>query len=100
MDTSVSVPVRAGKKERDQMVEAYHQYLVKTDGEPGADGTTLALREQGMERLRSQRVSYRGPVTDERFLAEYHRRAPGADTPKELLLLLAFVKINSQEAFA
>jgi hypothetical protein len=100
MSATVATPVRAGKRERGELVEAYERYLVERDGVPGPDGRTLSLREPIMQRLAEQTVRYRGPVDATIFLSEYHRRTPGADTPKELLLLLAFVKINAQEAFA
>jgi hypothetical protein len=98
--TAVGLPVRAGREEREQLIEAYGRYLVERDGAPGADGETLFLREQGMQRLRAQRVRYRGPADEAAFRHLYGGGRIEADTPPELLLLSAFVKINSQEAFA
>jgi hypothetical protein len=100
METTVAMPVRVGRNEREQLVGHYEQFLLRTDGQPGADGKTFTLREQAMQRLQSQRVRYTGPVDEAMFHREYHSRAPAAETPPEMLLLLAYVKINAQEAFA
>jgi hypothetical protein len=98
--TAVGLPVRAGRQERAQLIQAYRRYLEDRDGTPGADGQTLSRRELDMRRLRAQRVRYDGPADEAMFRHLYHGGRLDADTPPELLLLLAFVKINSQEAFA
>jgi len=100
MTALVASPVRAGRNEREQMVQAYQQYLRSNDGELLPDGRSFSLREAAMDRLEGQQVRYRGPVDEALFRAGYHQRSPAAETPPELLLLLAFVKANAQEAFA
>jgi hypothetical protein len=98
--TAVGIPVRAGRNEREQMVAAYARYLADHDGTPGADGQTLSRREEQMQRLRAQRVRYRGPGDEAMFRHLYHGGRLERDTPPEIVLLLAYVKANSQEAFA
>jgi hypothetical protein len=97
MGSEVAIAVRAGPQEREQLCAAYERYLIDRDGTPGPDGETLSLREEQMRRLRSQRVRYTGPTDEALFIQRYYQ--PG-DAPPELQLLLAFVKINAQEAFA
>ncbi len=100
MGSEVVVPVRAGRQEREQLCAAYERYLVDRDGTPGDDGETLSLREPQMARLRAQRVRHSGPADADQFRELYLRYRPEAGASAEMRLLLAFVKINSQEAFA
>lgn len=100
MTALMASPLRAGRNEREQLVQAYEDYLRTNDGEPLPDGRSFSRREVAMDRLERQQVRYRGPVDEALFDAAYHQRSPAADTPRELLLLLTFVKINAQEAFA
>jgi hypothetical protein len=100
MSTTVCSPLRAGTTERDQILSAYMQYLDRRDGETAADGQTLSLREESVRRLRAQPVRWAGKLDPELFQQQYRRFSRDRETPPEMLLLLAFVKINSHEAFA
>lgn len=100
MNTSVSVPLRIGKNEREQIVSEYMKFLDRRDGETLPDGKTLSVREEDMNRLRAQKVRFDGEVDRDLFAAQYQRFSRDRETPPELMLLLAFVKINSHEAFA
>jgi hypothetical protein len=100
MNTIVCSPMRAGAAEREQLLGAYMQYLDRRDGETAADGQTLSFREESLRALRAQRVRWPGHVDPTLFQEQYAKFSPGRETPPEVLLLLAFVKVNSHEAFA
>ena len=100
MNETVATPLRAGRQEREQLIGAYEQYLLARDGVLGTDGTTFDRREQTMHALGQQTVRYRGPVDEVAFRQGYEQRDPHPDTDQEMLLLLAYLKINAQEAFA
>lgn len=100
MNNLVCDPMRAGTVEREQILGAYMQYLDKRDGETAADGQTLSFREDSLRALRAQRVRWPGHVDPALFQEQYAKYSPDRETPPEVLLLLAFVKMNSHEAFA
>jgi hypothetical protein len=100
MNTPVSEPLRSGKAERQQVIADYMTYLDRRDGPLCADGETLTFREDSMRRLRDQKVRWQGTLDHELFQQQYARFSPARPTPDDMLLLLAFVKINSHEAFA
>jgi hypothetical protein len=96
----VCSPMRAGMVEREEILSAYMDYLDRRDGETAADGITLSKREESVHRLRAQTVRWAGALDQTLFEQQYERFSPTRDTPPEMLLVLAFVKINSHEAFA
>lgn len=100
MANLVCEPLRSGKAERSQALAAYSAYLRDHDGDVTEDGNRLTKREEAMARLSSQRVRYDGPVQADLFRVQYEKFSPSRETPRELLLLLAFTKVNSHEAFA
>ena len=100
MTTSVCTPLKVGSVERDELLTEYMRYLDRRDGETAADGETLARREESLARLRAQKVRFTGEVDLQLFNDQYQRFSHSRKTPPELMLLLAFVKINSHEAFA
>jgi hypothetical protein len=100
MANAVCTPMRAGRLERAQILSSYMQYLDRRDGETGPDGKTLSFREDSLHRLRAQRVRWAGKADAALFAQQYQRFSPERETPPEMLLLLAFVKINSHEAYS
>jgi hypothetical protein len=100
MSTTVCSPLRAGLPEREQILGAYMDYLDRRDGATAADGQTLTNREESVKQLRAQRVRWPGHLDRTLFDQQYRKFSADRQTPPEMLLLLAFVKINSHEAFA
>jgi hypothetical protein len=78
--------------------EAYRQFLANRDGEIDLERRTLAKRELGMERYRNPLSRVREANRD-LFRDQYRNFDRKRDTPKELLLLIALVKVNAAESY-
>lgn len=100
LTASLTTPFAGGRKHRDEMIDAYSKFLARRDGEPDHEAHTLTKREEGMARLGAQTVRFSGRVDEELFQDQYQQFSADRETPPEILLLLAFVKINANEAYA
>lgn len=77
---------------------AYQKFLVDRDGVLDVDKNQLSRREERM--LRYERpLSRIREIDRELFAVQYTSFNPKVETPRELLLLVALVKINAAEAF-
>src|SRR5579883_2417661 len=84
---------------RGEQRRAYRAYLAARDGEPDLSRRTLARREEAMARFRVPSRDAVGRADPALFEAQYRAFDARRATPRELLLLLAFVKINGAEAY-
>ncbi len=83
---------------RRENLAAYRRFLADRDGVMDIEKRQLSRREQGM--LRYERpLSRIRDIDRELFAAQYDSFNPKVETPPELLLLLALLKINGAEAF-
>jgi hypothetical protein len=87
-------------REREEGIRAYAAFLAARDGEPDFDRRILARREATMERMARTPVRWSGQVDPALFAAQYRRFDRSRGTPREVLLLLTFLKINANEAYA
>jgi hypothetical protein len=85
--------------ERRERLRAYDAFIALRDGEPDFERRTLTLREPIMRRFESSSIRYPGPVDETLFRRQLARFDPRLPTPPELLLLLAYVKMNAGEAY-
>ena len=84
----------------DDGLRAYAEYLAKRDGPPDFERRTLAHRERETLRYEQDAVLYDGPF-DHALLARQHRSYDAERaTPPEMQLLLCFLKVNANEAYA
>ena len=88
------------REEVPEQLAAYGAYLAEKDGAPDFSRRTLARREVEMARMESAAVLYEGPFNRDLFEKQHRRYNPKVSTPPELQLLLCFLKINANEAFA
>jgi hypothetical protein len=83
-----------------EKLDAYAAYLAQRDGTPDFEQRTLARREVEMAPLESADACYVGPFDRSLFERQYERYDASRETPPEMQLLLCFMKINANEAFA
>jgi hypothetical protein len=84
----------------DDGLQAYAQYLAARDGAPDFERRTLAHRERDTLRYEHDAPLYDGPF-DHALLERQHRSYDTAlATPPEMQLLLCFLKVNANEAYA
>ncbi|MGH8606044.1 MAG: hypothetical protein ACREX9_01060 [Gammaproteobacteria bacterium] len=88
------------KIEREEKLAALGEFVKHRDGIPDFSKRTLSHREKGLRRFDNTPVLYRGVVDRALFEAQYRHFDQRSSTPRELLLLLTFVKFNNTEAFA
>jgi len=86
--------------ERVDGLRAYEAFLAARDGEPDFVSRTLPLREAAMQRFMTTPLRWSGRIDPQLFASQYRRFDRSRATPPEMLLLLAFVKVNANEAFA
>jgi hypothetical protein len=96
--SSVFEPVPA-RSRRERLAE-YGAFLRERDGEPDLVGRTLSRREAATASFESSPLRYAGRFPSSVFEAQYRRFDPARPTPPEVALLLVFVKINANEAYA
>ena len=77
----------------------YGAFIARRDGEPDFERRTLAHREDIMQRFASSPVRYPAPIDEPLFRRQLASFDPKLATPPELLLLLAYVKMNAGEAY-
>lgn len=97
MSRSVFTPIPPA--EQKSLLEEYARFLKKRDGEPDFARRTLAHREETTQRF-EQAASLFDGFDHELFAAQYARFDARRPTPAEVLLLLVYVKINANEAYA
>ena len=93
-------PLTLDRRERAARIAAYGSFLEQRDGEPDAAWTSLRRRSEAMRRLSVSTVHFRGAVDADLFREQYLRYSPSRATPDEMLLVLSFVKLNQNEAYA
>jgi hypothetical protein len=77
---------------------AYHQFLIERDGVMDVEKRLLSRREERMAKYERPLSRIRDMDRD-LFAAQYAAFNPKVETPPEMLLLIALVKINGAEAF-
>jgi hypothetical protein len=77
---------------------AYQKFLANRDGVMDVEKRQLSRREERMERY-ERPLSRIRDIDRELFAAQYDSFDSKVDTPPEVLLLVALVKINAAEAF-
>jgi hypothetical protein len=77
---------------------AYQKFLVDRDGAVDIEKRQLSRREERMVRYEKPLSAIRD-IDRELFATQYASFDPKVETPPELLLLVALVKINAAEAF-
>jgi hypothetical protein len=83
---------------RRENLASYREFLLNRDGAKDLDKRQLSRREEGM--LRYERPLSRIRAIDhDLFAAQYKAFDPKVETPPELMLLLALVKVNGAEAY-
>jgi hypothetical protein len=83
---------------RDDLFEAYLGFLKDRNGELRADGR-FTHRETWLEQAAQSPISHRRPMDQGEFEASYARFDAKRELSLEHLALLAFVKLNSVEAY-
>ncbi len=86
--------------EREEKLRAYGDFLRTRDGVPDLAKRTLSRREEKLQRFQEAKILYQGVVDQALFEAQYRRFDKRLPTPKEMLLLLTFIKFNDAEAYA
>src|SRR5882672_11097983 len=89
-----ALPVDARREQR----LAYRNFLEARDGAVDIERRTLSRREEGMQRYLTPTSSPR-ELDRDLFDEQYARYDPRREMPREMLLLLALVKINAAEAY-
>lgn len=84
------------RSDRQRELEAYRDYLAARDGVVDVEARTLSKREASMARFR---ISGNREIDRALFDRQYARFDPLCPTPREMLLLLALVKVNAAEAW-
>jgi hypothetical protein len=96
------------KQARPGLLREYREYLRTRDGIVDPAARTLSHREAGMQRFLAAEDRRAGggddgpddgPIDRALFERQYARFDPRRDTPPEMLLLLALVKVNAAEAY-
>jgi hypothetical protein len=77
---------------------AYHQFLIERDGVMDVEKRLLSRREERMAKYERPLSRVRDMDRD-LFAGQYKAFNPKVETPPEMLLLIALVKINGAEAF-
>ena len=85
--------------EREEKLRAFGEFLKARDGAPDLAKRTLSGREEQLQRFQKAQALYPGVVNRALFEAQYRRFDKRIPTPKEMLLLLTFVKFNNTEAY-
>ena len=85
--------------EREERLRAFGEFLKARDGAPDLAKRTLSGREEQLQRFQDAQALYPGVVNRALFEAQYRRFDKRVPTPKEMLLLLTFVKFNNTEAY-
>lgn len=88
------------KIEREEKLAALGEFVKRRDGVPNFLKRTLSHREEALQRFVEAPVLYPGVVDRALFEAQYRYFDKRFTTPRELLLLLTFIKFNNAEAFA
>jgi hypothetical protein len=88
------------ESERAAGLTAYAQFLAERDGEPDFQRGTLSHREAAMQRFESSAALADGPFDHALFSEQLRRFDRRRTTTQEMLLLLTFVQINANEAYA
>jgi hypothetical protein len=83
-----------------EKLEEYGAYLAARDGTPDFAKRTLSRREAQTGAFESARASYEGAFDERLFERQYRRYDVAVETPPAMQLLLSFVKVNANEAFA
>jgi hypothetical protein len=83
-----------------EQLEAYAAYLAARDGAPDLARRTLARREAAMASFETATACYDGPFDGDLFARQHRRYDASVETPAAMKLLLCFVKINANEAYA
>lgn len=89
-----SLPVDARREQR----LAYRSFLEARDGAVDVERRTLSRREEGMHRYLTPTSTPR-ELDRDLFDEQYARYDPRREMSREMLLLLALVKINAAEAY-
>src|SRR4051794_6032170 len=84
---------------RAEGLAAYAEFLSARDGTPNLEKRSLSKREESMQRFEAPKALFHGRIDQSLFEAQFLRFDPKRPTPRELLLLLTFVKINASEAY-
>ena len=84
------------RRARSTILRDYRDYLQARDGVVDAAQRTLSKREEAMRRFF---VAGDRPMDRALFERQYRRFDPTCKTPREMLLLLALVKVNAAEAY-
>ena len=79
-------------------LEEYHHYLVERDGEMNLHERTLSRREVSMKKYETLPKAVRDMDPDE-FRRQYVKFEAGKSLPREMVLLLALVKVNAAESY-
>jgi hypothetical protein len=85
---------------RRERLEAYAAFLAERDGTPDFAQRTLSRREAATASFEQTSLRYDGPFAAALFEAQHRRYDQRRHTPAEVALLLVFVKINANEAYA
>jgi hypothetical protein len=83
---------------RRENLAAYERFLADRDGVMDVEKRQLSRREQGMHRY-ERPLSRIREIDRELFATQYASFSSKVETPPELLLLIALVKVNAAEAF-
>jgi hypothetical protein len=83
-----------------EKLDEYAAFLAARDGAPDFVRRTLARREAAMTPIESSAACFDGPFDHDLFARQYRRYDRSRATPPEMQVLLAFVKINANEAYA
>jgi hypothetical protein len=88
------------ESQRETLLGAYLDFLVRRDGSLDRATGTLPLREANLEEMNSSELRSAGQISQadfDRLYAKFSRSAAGLNA--ELLLLLALCKMNAAEAY-
>lgn len=85
--------------EREEKLRAFGEFLKARDGPPDLAKRTLSGREEQLQRFQEAQALFPGVVNRALFEAQYRHFDKRVPTPKEMLLLLTFVKFNNTEAY-
>lgn len=86
--------------EREEKLAALGEFLKRRDGVPDFSKRTLSRREEALQRFEASPVLYPGVMDRPLFETQYRHFDERRTTPREILLLLTFIKFNNTEAFA
>jgi hypothetical protein len=86
-------------RQRAEGLRAYDAFLRARNGEPDFANGTLSKREPTMQRLAAATARLGEEIDEPLFRKQLERFDPKLATPREVLLLLTYLKMNAAEAF-